>query len=544
MAGSGSASSAWAPLRTRVFRTLWIAVLVSNVGTWMQTVGAQWLVVHKAHAAILVALVQTAYALPAVLFALVGGVLADIFDRVRLLVAVLAGMTAAAAALTALTAVHRMPAALLLMFTFVLGTGAILVAPAYQSLVPDMVTREQVPAAAALSSISINLARAIGPAIAGLLIAQIGVAAVFALNTATLLVYAIVVAAHPQLGGTAESSERFLPGLRAGRRYVRNAPVVRRILLRAALFLVPGSCVWALLPLVATTRLALGAGGYGVLLAALGVGAVGGAFVLPKARAMLSANAQVVAASAIYAVALVVTALSRTLAVTVVVLLLAGVAWIAFLSNVNAALQLFLPKWVRARGLAVYQMVLFGGQAVGAVIWGAVAATAGLVPAFLISAVAMAGGAATIWLWPFQRIEHMDRSLVRWPEPQLVISADRQGGLVLVRTTYTVAADKEQQFLRSMAELRQSRLRTGATDWALYQDGADPRVFIELFGVASWDEHLRQHRERQTATDWQYHDNAAALSSPPPHVDHYLAVSSDSLQLRAMPTGRPRRRSG
>ena len=295
MASAGSASSAWAPLRIPVFRALWIASLVSNVGTWMQTVGAQWLVVHDAHAAVLVSLVQTAYTLPAVLFALVGGVLADIFNRVKLLVAVLAGMTAAGAALTVLTAVHRMPPALLLMFTFVLGTGAILTLPAYQSLVPDMVPREEIPSAAALSSISINLSRAIGPAIAGVLVARIGVAAVFAVNTATILLYAIVVAAHPRLGGTPKSPERFLPGLRAGGRYVRNAPVVQRILLRAALFLVPGTALWALLPLIATTRLGLGAGGYGLLLAALGVGAIGGAFILPRLRARLSANALVAA---------------------------------------------------------------------------------------------------------------------------------------------------------------------------------------------------------------------------------------------------------
>ena len=414
----------------------------------MQTVGAQWLVVHDAHAALLVSLVQTAYTLPAVLFALVGGVLADIFDRARLLVAVLAGMTAAGAALTALTAAHRMPPALLLMFTFVLGTGAILVAPAYQSLVPDMVPRPQVPAAAALGSININLARAIGPAIAGLLVAQIGVAAVFALNTATFLLYAIVVAAHPQLGGSPQSPERFLPGLRAGGRYVRHAPVVRRILLRAALFLVPASALWALLPLIATRRLGLGAGGYGVLLGALGVGAVGGAFTLPQVRAGLSANALVAVASLTYAADLVVVALSRSLALTVLVLLPAGVAWIAFLSNVNAALQLFLPRWVRARGLSVYQMVLFGAQAAGAAIWGVVAGTAGLVPAFLISAAVMAAGAATLWFWPFQQIADMDRSLVRWPEPQLLISADRGDGLVLVRTTYTIAAERNSSSCR------------------------------------------------------------------------------------------------
>jgi MFS family permease len=525
VASPGSGSSAWAPLRIRLFRTLWLAALVSNVGTWMQTVGAQWLVVHKAHAAILVALVQTAYTLPAVLFALVAGVLADIFDRARLLVAVLAGMTVTGAALTALTAAHRMPAALLLMFTFVLGTGTILVAPAYQSLVPDLVPRDEVPAAAALGSISINLARAIGPAIAGVLVAEIGVAAVFALNTVALLLYAIVVAAHPRLGGPARSSERFLPGLRAGGRYVRNSPVVRRILLRAALFLVPGSSLWALLPLVATTRLALGAGGYGVLLAALGVGAVGGAFVLPQVRARLSANAMVLAASLIYAAALVVTVLSRSLALTIVVLLPAGVAWIAFLANVNAALQLFLPRWVRARGLAVYQMVLFGGQAAGAVIWGAVAGAAGLVPAFLISAVVMAAGAATIRFWPFQQIANMDRSLVRWPEPHLLIDAGPSDGPVLVRTTYTITAEKQERFLQAMAPLRRSRLRTGATDWALYQDGQNPRSFVELFTVASWEEHLRQHRERQTGTDLEFHDDAAALSDPPPQTDHYLAAT-------------------
>ena len=525
VASAGSASSAWAPLRIPVFRALWIASLVSNVGTWMQTVGAQWLVVHDAHAAVLVSLVQTAYTLPAVLFALVGGVLADIFNRVKLLVAVLAGMTAAGAALTVLTAVHRMPPALLLMFTFVLGTGAILTLPAYQSLVPDMVPREEIPSAAALSSISINLSRAIGPAIAGVLVAQIGVAAVFAVNTATILLYAIVVAAHPRLGGTPKSPERFLPGLRAGGRYVRNAPVVQRILLRAALFLVPGTALWALLPLIATTRLGLGAGGYGLLLAALGVGAIGGAFILPRLRARLSANALVAAASLVYAAALVVVVLSRNVALTIAVLLPAGAAWIAFLSNVNAAMQLFLPRWVRARGLAVYQMVLFGAQAGGAVIWGVVAGATGLVPTFLIAAAVMAAGAATIWFWPFYQIENMDRSLVRWPDPQLLISADGGDRPVLVQTTYTISPAREQPFLQAMVELRRSRLRTGATDWGLYQDGRNPRLFVEVFSVPSWEEHLRQHDERQTGTDLEYHDKAAALSDPPPRIDHYLAAA-------------------
>jgi Transmembrane secretion effector len=179
---------------------------------------------------------------------------------------------------------------------------------------------------------------------------------------------------------------------------------------------------------------------------------------------------------------------------------------------------------VRPRGLSAYQMVLFGAQAAGAVIWGVAAGAAGVVPAFLIAATVMAAGTATLWFWPFQQIADMNRSLVRWPEPQLLIDTDRGGGLVLVQTTYTIAADQEQQFVQAMTGLRQSRLRTGATDWALYQDVQNPRLFIELFTVASWEEHLRQHRERQTATDQQYHDAAAALSDPPPHTSHYLAT--------------------
>jgi MFS family permease len=524
MAGSGSASSTWAPLRIGLFRTLWIAVLVSNLGEWMQTVGAQWLLVHDPHAAVLVSLVQTADALPAVLFALVAGVLADIFDRVKLILAVLAGLTAAGAALTALTAAGQMPPALLLMFTFVLGAGGILIEPAYQSLVPDMVPRPQVPAASALGSISMNLARVVGPAIGGLLVARTGAAAVFGLNTATFVLYAVVLAVHPRLGGTRPSPERFIPGLRAGERYARHAPVVQRILLRAALFLVPGSALWALLPLIAAQRLGLGSGGYGVLLGALGVGAIGGAFLVSQARARLSANGLAAVASLAYAAALAAAALSRNVALTIVVLLPAAAAWTVFLSNVNAALQLFLPRWVRARGLSVYQMVLFGAQAGGAAIWGTVAEAAGLVPAFLTAAVVMAAGAATLRFWPFQPIADMDRSPVRWPEPQLLVSADRGSGLVLVRTTYSIAADKEQQFLQAMPLLRQSRLRTGALGWALYRDAENPRLYIELFAVASWEEHLRQHRERQTGTDLQYRDDAAALSDPPPQTDHYLAT--------------------
>ncbi len=359
MSTSSRAVSTWAPLRIGVFRAIWLAVLVSNVASWMQTVGAQWLLVSQPHASILVALVQTADYLPDLLFGLVGGVLADTFDRRRLLMAVQGFLVVAGAALAALTFAGAMPPALLLTFTFLIGSGSVLILPAYQSLVPDLVPRDQLHSAAALASISINLARAAGPAIAGVVIARAGVGAVFALNTAMYLLFLVVLVVwHPPAGAAPKVAEGFISAMRAGGRYVRYAPVVRRILLRSTLFLVPASALWSLLPLIASQRLRQGADGYGRLLGALGIGAIAGAVVLPRIRARLSINALLAVSGVVFGVVLAVVVLTSNAIVILIVLLPAGVAWMAVPSTINAELQLFLPAWVRARGLSVYQMVL------------------------------------------------------------------------------------------------------------------------------------------------------------------------------------------
>ena len=526
MGTSEKAVSTWAPLRIGIFRALWLAVLVSNIGTWMQTVGAQWLLVNQPHASILVSLVQTADMLPDVLLAYVGGVLADTFDRRWLLIIVQGCQVIIGLVLTILTIVGQMPPALLLTLTFLLGAGSAFSVPAYQALIPDLVPRPQLQSASALGSINVNLARAVGPAIAGVLITRVGVGAVFAINTATFLVFGLVVAAwHPPADKTAPFPERFIPALRAGGRYVRYAPVVRRILVRSALFLVPASALWALLPLVATERLGLGANGYGLLLGALGVGAIAGAFTLPRIRARLSSNLMLLAASIIYAAALVVLVLVPNAVVILVVLIPTGVAWIAVLSSMNAAMQLFLPSWVRARGLSVYQMVLFGAQAGGAVIWGVIAGPAGLVTTFLIAAAVMVAGVVTIRLWPLLDTRGMDRSLaVYWPEPHLVLDPDPRDGPVLVTSTYTIAPENEHRFLETMSRVRKSRLRTGAVEWGLYRDGEAANRFVEFFVVLSWEEHLRQHNERLTGVDQQYEAQADALSDPPPVTTHLLGA--------------------
>lgn len=526
VSAADAATSAWAPLRLGVFRALWLAALVANIGDWMQTVGAQWLLVHQPHASVLVALVQTADLLPVLLVGLPAGVLADIVDRRWLLIIDQGVLVVIGVLLSVLTIAGQMPPALLLLFTFVLGAAATVGTPAYQALIPDIVPRSEMPAASALVAININLARAVGPAIAGVLIARLGVGAVFALNTATFLVFGLVLLAwHPAARATPPFPERFGAALQAGGRYVRYAPVVRRLLIRSALFLVPASALWALLPLIASERLALGASGYGLMLGALGLGAVAGALVLPRVREMLSSNAMLLAASAIYAAALIVLVLVRNTAVVLLILMPAGAAWVAVLASMNAALQLFLPAWVRARGLSVSQMVLFGAQAFAALAWGLIAAPMGLVATFLIAAAVMVAGAATIRRWPIADTSGMDRNLaVSWPEPHLVIEPEPEGGPVVVVQSYTVAPEKERLFLEAMERVRRSRMRTGATQWGIYRDGETAQRFVELFVVPSWEEHLRQHSQRQTGTDQQYEEQAQVLSTTPPDISHLLAV--------------------
>jgi MFS family permease len=523
-----AASSAWAPLRIAAYRSLWLALLASNIGTWMQTVGAQWLLVEQSGTDTLVAVVQTASTLPIVLLALPSGALADTFDRRRLLLAVQVFLVGVGVLLTVLTVTGRMPPSLLLTLTFVLGAGQALTAPAWQAVIPELVPRPQLASASALGAISMNVARAVGPAIAGVLIARTGVGVVFGLNTVSFAIFALVLWRWRPAGSNAVTvPERFTAAVRSGGRYVRHSPVVRRILLRAALFLFPGSALWALLPLVASRRLGLGSGGYGILLGAVGVGAVAGALVLPRLRARWSLNRLLLIAGIGFAAALVVLALGSTEAVVVVALLPAGIAWVMVLSSVNAAMQLFLPGWVRARGLAVYQMVFAGAQAAGALVWGAISDVSGLVTAHLLAAALMLAGVLTLRWWPMQDTSELNREpAVFWPEPHLELEPESHEGPVLVTVSYAVSPEREAAFVEAMEAVRRSRMRTGAVRWGLFRDGEQPSRFVEAYVVPSWDEHLRQHTGRLTGSDQAVEERAQALADGPPEVSHLLSARS------------------
>jgi MFS family permease len=434
------------PLADPVFRSLWVAQAVSGIGTWMQTVGAQWMLVHQAHAATLVSIVQAASLLPVLFVSLPAGVLADLLDRRQLLLAAQSGMAVIAALLAVLTAVHLTTPTLLITLTFLLGCGQALTNPAWQAIQPVLVPRDQIPAAAALNSMNVNISRAIGPALAGVIVAVSGSWVVFTINAVSFIGVLFALARWHEHSDNRTSTQAMLPAMRSGTRYLRFAPGVRRILLRAGLFVVPASALWALLAIVASDRLRIGSGGYGLLLGALGVGAVAGALTLSRIRQRMSSNAILVVFSLVFAAGTAVAGTVTNTPAVVVAMVISGVAWLAVLSTLNTVMQLALPAWVRARGLSMYLIVFMGGQGVGSLLWGAIAGPLGTPATLVIAAVVLAAGVVTFAWFPLHSTtETLDRTIAHFPEPTLAFTPAADDGPVIVAVIYRVSADRGRQ---------------------------------------------------------------------------------------------------
>ncbi|MEV6066503.1 MFS transporter [Nocardia sp. NPDC052001] len=518
--------SPWAPLASKVFRALWIAQLVSNLGTWMQTVGAQWILVDQPNAATLVSLVQTATTLPVMLLSIPSGVLADLVDRRRLLIVAQTAMAILATLLTVFTATGHTTPVLLLTLLFLLGCGQALTAPAWQAVQPDLVPRSQIPAAAALGSMSNNIGRAVGPAIAGVLVSLSGPTLVFALNAVSFTGILLVLLRwkRPRLDDDLPV-ERPIAALLAGLRFIRAAPAVRRVLLRCLLFLAPGSALWALLPLVAHSRLQLSSSGYGLLLAALGAGAVFGATQLSRVRRFLAPTGMLAVAALAFAAATLGAALVPNMPVVLALLVVGGFGWMIAMSTMNSTMQLLLPGWVRARGLSVYQLVFMGGQAIGSLAWGLVAERHGTVTALVAATVLLVVCAISTRWWPV-RVSSLDTTpSTHWQDPVLDFEPAPADGPVLVLETYHVPEELTADFTAAMTRVGRSRQRTGATEWRLYRDVGHADRFIEAFTVRSWSEHMRQHQLRLTATDAAAEARVAEFTIGEGRTLHLIAVT-------------------
>lgn len=519
---------ALAPLRYRAFRWLWIALIVSSVGAWAQTVGAQWLFINDPNAATIIPLVQTASALPAMLLAFPAGVIADAFDRRWLLLGVQIYFVVVVS-LAVLTFLGQMTPPLLLGFTSLIGAGLAVQIPTWQPLIAELVPRKHLPAASRLDMVNVNVARALGPLIAGLIIARWGVPPVFVFNAlcATLLIVALV-AWRRKPSSASLNRERFLPAIRAGGRYVRHEPVVRRILLRLLAFVFPATALWALLPLLASQRFGLHADGYGLLFAALGLGAITAALTLGRLKSRLSSNRLVAYSALAFGASFGLTVVVPGLLPAIPLLFVAGYAWSATASTLNAELQLFLPAWVRARALAANMMVFMGAQAVASPIWGLVTQFGGLTVAVVAASVLVALGSPLGWLMKVPDTAHLDRSTLKyWNDVALSFDPEPNAGPIVVSIDYEVAAENEAGFLNAMDGMRRSRLRNGSSRWELYRVAEEPHRYVEQFVVSSWEEHLLQHEGRLTAADQLAEKAAFAFATGEPRARHLLPPASD-----------------
>jgi predicted MFS family arabinose efflux permease len=504
----GGQPSAPTPLRNRLYRNLFTAQFVSNIGTWMQSVAAQWFLIEAHSSAAIVALVQTASLGPTLLLGLFAGVLADLFDRRRLLMFLQSYAVFVALALAVLTYLGRLSPASLLMFTVAIGCASALTAPAWQSIQPEVVPRDQIPAASTLSSVSANVGQAIGPAIGGVAVALAGPAAVFAINAISFVGIIVVLVRWKRPKQIAPIEREHLgQAVTTGLLYVVNSPIFRRILLRAGLFLFPASALLALLPVAAAHRWHLGASRYGVALGAIGLGATLAVVVAPRLRQKVSANVLLAACAAAYGAAPLAVAWLPFAAATPI-LVLSGMSWLITLATLNAAAQLHLPRWVRARGLSVYLLVFTGSLAVGSYFWGVVATRAGLEIALICSAVLLGVAALSVAALPLRASTGLlSRDISTcWTSPTIVFEPHPHDGPVLVTVRYRVPAENLQDFVEAMSAVRRSRLRTGGHSWRLYRSAESTDAVLERFTVASWAEFERQHTERWLDSD---HDAAA-----------------------------------
>jgi len=518
--------SIWRTLRHRVFFWLTLAALVSNVGTWMQNVGAASLMTSLSPSPLMVALIQTASSLPILLLALPAGALADIVDRRRLLLFSQGWMLVAAALLGALTVAHLTTPWSLLALSLALGAGSAMNAPAWQAIVPELVPRQELTPAISLGSISFNMSRAVGPALGGLVVAWAGAGATFLLNAASFLAVMAVLYEWDRPHSTnVLPAERVLGAIKAGIRYMRFAPDLDAVLVRTAAFSFGASAVWAVLPIYARWQLNLGAAGYGGLLGCFGTGAMVAGTGLPRLGQRLSRNAICGLASAVFALGLLGLAEFPNLVVVCVLMAVEGASWTAAMTVLNVAAQLSVPAWVQGRALALYQIVFQGGMAGASVLWGWVAERQNVRAAMLYAAAAVGVGLISMLRFRLASDANLALDPFHRPMPKVADDIDPEAGPILVTIEYRIDPRTAREFSAAMRRVRQIRLRDGAFFWGLFFDAAKPERFVEYFVAESWAEHARQH-VRGVASDTVVESFARAyhIGDGPPIVTHQISA--------------------
>jgi MFS family permease len=492
----------------------------------MHNVGADWLMTTLAPSPWMVALMQTAENAPLFLLALPAGALADIVDKRRLLIYTQGWMLLSAVSLAVLTLLGLTTPWVLLILIFCLGLGSALNAPAWQAIIPELVPRSELPAAVSLNSVAFNIARAVGPALGGLVVAAVGSWAVFFLNSLSFV--GVIIVLYRWRREDVESispTERILGAMKAGLRYVRHDPALQAVLIRTGVYVSCASALWAMMPLVARKQLGLSAGGYGVLLGGLGAGAILAAFILPGMRRRFSVNFLTTAGTIVFAGTTAALALVRNFPLLCLAMIFGGIAWMTLMSSFNVIVQTIVPRWVRARVLATYMLVFFGGMALGSAAWGVIATHVGVSETLLCAAGALIAGLGAAYFFPLRAGEELDlEPSLHWPDPVYVTEPHPLDGPVLVTIAYQIDPARADEFVAAMREVKRILQRDGAVRWGLFVDPAQPTQYLETFLVESWAEHMRQHA-RVTMEDRIVQERAKSFHAGPgePVVTHLIA---------------------
>ncbi|MFN4283166.1 MAG: MFS transporter [Alphaproteobacteria bacterium] len=527
-----ASGSVLAPLKHGVFRNVWFASMASNFGGMIQSVGAAWLMASIAKEADTVALIQASVTAPIMLFSLMAGALADTLDRRKMMLTAQSFMLVASIGLAACTFTGLITPWLLLLFTFLIGCGTAFNGPAWQASVGEMVPRSDLPSAVALNSMGFNIARSLGPAVGGAIVAAIGAAFAFVLNAVSYIGLIFVLARwKPNRPPQMLPAEPLGAAMGSGIRYVSMSPHLRVVMLRAAIFGFAAVAVQALMPVIARDQISGGPLGYGLLLGAFGVGAVGGAFVSAKLRRRLSTEGVVRCACLSFAFAALVAAFSAYLALTMAGFLFAGAGWVLALSTFNTSVQMSAPRWVVGRALSLYQMSAFGGMALGSWCWGLTAEHIGI-------AAALCGGGALLLLnlalgfrLPLPQFSGLDLDpLNRFKEPEIAMHIEPRSGPIVVTIEYRIREQDVVAFLRAMAERRRVRKRDGARHWTLLRDLNDPEVWIERYHAATWLDYVR-HNSRTTKADAAISEQLRLLHKGPetPKVHRMIERQTDAI---------------
>jgi len=507
-----------APLRHAVFRRIWLASVLSNSGILIQGVGAAWAMAQMATSADKVALVQTALLLPVMLVSMPAGALADMYDRRTVALVSLGISLASATLLTALTWAGWATPNVLLLLCFAVGTGMALMGPAWQSSVSEQVPAAALPSAIALNGISYNIARSVGPAIGGIVVATAGPAAAFGLNA---LLYAPLMIALFLWKRVAEPSrlppEKLGRAIVSGRRYLVNSPSLKILLTRSLLTGFIGGAITALMPLVARDVLHGGAGTYGLLLSAFGIGAVIGALLVNEMRRRMNAELSLRTCGILMAFAIAGVAGSPWTALTAAALVIAGATWMMMWAFLNIGVQLSAPRWVAGRALAAYQAAASGGIAIGSWGWGQLTNHTSIQTALFVSACTMfASVFIGVWL-RMPEVDKRDDEAEILEHPTAAYPLKHHSGPIVVEIEYRITPENEPSFQAIMHEIRLFRQRNGADDWSLACDIADPEVWTERFQCPTWLDYLRQ-RNRATRADRAFDRKAIALHIGPEPV--------------------------